>query len=133
MNSKNVDKKLKDGESWTGAPLGSVVVKNVSNRTLELGKPGVTLFPGETGVFSTESRGVGLGISSKWLKIVNKVDAYEEPKAYVHSKKKKNDVQEPTLTDETVSETVASDEVDSSVQLGLVDTESSPSEQQEGN
>ena len=131
MQNKVVNVKVKKGDSLSGFPAGSVVVKNVAGRTIEVGEPRLALFPGEIAVFAGSARGVAEGLANKTLKSVQVVDAYEEPKSYISSKKKKNDV--PAPDEETVSETVASEGPESSVQLGLVDTESSPSDQQEGN
>lgn len=114
-------------------PVDAVAVKNVSGRTMQVGKPAVTLFPGDVGAFCDDARGLQNGLNSRNLKIVAAGDFVKQEKESF-TKKKKSVANEELVADETtVLETVASDGPETSVQLGDVDVESLPSEQQEGN
>ena len=116
-------------------PDGVIGVKNVSGRTLQLGEPVVTLFPGEKAAFCDDAKGLQGAISSKSVKVIFVKDSKEkeEVKESTPKKKKPQAVEESAPEQETVLETVASDAPETSVQLGVVDVESLPSEQQEGN
>lgn len=135
MHTEHFGIKIKADSPAEKLPNGAIAVRNVSGRTLQIGKPIVTLYPGEEGAFCSDARALQSGISSKALKIlfVHESTEVQEVKES-SSKKKKQQVNEELVPEvETVSETVASDAPETSVQLGVVDVESLPSEQQEGN
>jgi hypothetical protein len=135
MHTEHFGIKIKADSPAEKLPDGAIAVKNVSGRTLQIGKPAVTLYPGEEGAFCADAKGLQSAISSKALKSisVHRLTEVQEVKES-SSKKKKQQVNEELAPEvETVLETVASDAPETSVQLGVVDVESLPSEQQEGN
>lgn len=135
MHANHFGTKLKADSLVEKLPNGVIAVKNVSGRTLQIGQPSVTLYPGEQGAFCDDAKGLQSAISSRAVKVLFVKDKKEEQEVKESSpKKKKSQVNEELAPEvETVSETVASDALETSVQLGVVDVESLPSEQQEGN
>lgn len=135
MHTEHFGAKLTADYTNDKIPNGMVVVRNVAGRTLHIGKPAVALFPGDKGAFCDDARGLQAGIASNALKFLFVTEGGAEQVKESSSKKKKSPVIEESAPQEevTVLETVASDAPDTSVQLGVVDVESLPSEQQEGN
>lgn len=135
MHTEHFGIKIKADSLAEKLPNGAVVVRNVSGRTLQIGKPALTLYPGEEGAFCEDARGLQSAISSKALRTlyIQESTEVQEVKESSSKKKKQQTSEELVLEVGTVSETVASDAPKTSVQLGVVDVESLPSEQQEGN
>ena len=102
FKSERANQLLKDSSN--------VVVTNVSGRTLTIGSPVVSIYPGESAVGCQDNPSIISGLASRSLKIDSSAPQVEELAA-----KPKKQKEEPKV-EETFA-TVAEPEAESSVQL----------------
>jgi hypothetical protein len=103
--------KVKEGQEFDSNGSGYLVVSNIAGRPIVIGKPAVSLYPGDKAYSCDDNESVLTAVKSGKLKIVESFEA----KAKTKKQKQEEPKQEETLA------TVADVEEEVSVQLGLSD------------